>query len=84
MFDDKNLGAARHNSTSGGKKYYQSIDELLASDSNGFKLLTGKVTKDSISLLDFLFNKTKHRITPRQYSFQSNQVKVLTFNYMIS
>ena len=39
------LGAPRHNSTSGGKDYNPSFDELLAADSNGFKRLTAKLTR---------------------------------------
>ena len=82
MCDDESLGAPRHNSTSGGKDYYPSIDELLAADSNGFKRLTGKLTKDSILCLlrDSLSHLKQAKSTSDRFSTLENKLDTLITN----
>ena len=72
----------RHNSTSGGKDYYPSIDELLAADSNGFKRLTGKLTKDSILCLlcDSLSHLKQAKSTSDRFSTLENKLDTLITN----
>ena len=80
---DESLGALRHNSTSGGKDYYpSSIDELLAADSNGFKRLTGKLTKDSILCLlrDSLSHLKQAKSTSDRFSTLENKLDTLITN----
>ena len=82
MCDDESVGAPRHNSTSGGKDYYPSIDELLAADSNGFKRLTGKLTKDSILCLlrDSLSHLKQTKSTSDRFSTLENKLDTLITN----
>ena len=82
MCDDENLGAPRQNSTSGGKDYYPSIDELLAADSNGFKRLTGKLTKDSILCLlrDSLGHLKQAKWTSDRFATIENKLDTLITN----
>ena len=53
MTNDEKTGKDRTQSTSapGGKDYYTSIEELMCVDSEGFKRLTGKLTKEWIVCL---------------------------------
>ena len=82
MCDDESLGVPRHNSTSGGKDYYPSIDELLAADSKGFKRLTGKLTKDSILCLlrDSLSQLKQAKSTSDRFSTLENKLDTLITN----
>ena len=82
MSDDETMGNPRHNSTSDGKDWYPSISQLLATDSNGFKRLTGKLTKDWILcfLRDSLVHLKQAKLTFDHFSQLENKLDNLITN----
>ena len=83
MSDDRSqktdAAPQRHVSTSGGKDYYPSIDELLAADSDGFKKLTGKLNKEWILCLlrDSLGHLKQAKLTSDHFANLETKVDVL-------
>ena len=49
--DGGSRGGSRNNSTSGGRDYYTSVDELVDADDAAIKRLTDKLTKERLLIV---------------------------------
>ena len=83
MSDDRSqkndAAPQRHVSTSGGKDYYPSIDELLAADSDGFKKFAGNLNKEWILCLlqDSLGHLKQAKLTSVHFPNLETKIDVL-------